>query len=374
MALDLPRVTANVVLRKPSLQKVFDNLRASGFSLIGPTVREGAVVLDEISGLEDLPLGWIAEQAPGRYRLKQARHSEYFSYGVGPDSWKRFLHLPQLKLFSLEKTDGKWVFKPNPDTIPPRAFIGVRACDLSAIAVQDRVFLSGELQDPQYMRRRERIFILAANCGRAYSTCFCSSMKTGPKVTQGFDLALTELPTTFVIEVGSELGSKMLRDAPWEPATAFDLGRAAQSVQNAEREIERHLRTDDLPKLLYDNLEHPRWDEVATRCLSCGNCTQVCPTCFCTTIEDACDLKATTSDRTRVWDSCFVREFSHVHGGNIRPTIRARYRQWLTHKLASWIDQFGTSGCVGCGRCITWCPVGIDLTEEVKAIREKVQR
>jgi ferredoxin len=199
-------------------------------------------------------------------------------------------------------------------------------------------------------------------------------MKTGPKATEGFDLAVTELPDALVMEVGSEMGSEMLRDTPWEPSTAFDLGRAAQTVQNAERGIERELRTDDLPKLLYDNLEHPRWDDVAARCLSCGNCTQVCPTCFCVNVEDTCDLKATIADRTRVWDSCFVREFSHVHGGNIRPTIRSRYRQWLTHKLASWIDQFGTSGCVGCGRCITWCPVGIDLTEEVKAIREKVQR
>jgi len=372
MAQDLPRVSANVVVPKPSLQQVFDNLRASGFSLIGPTVRDGAVVLDEISRLEDLPLGWTAEQGPGRYRLKQTRHSEYFFYGVGPDSWKKFLHLPRLKLFSVEKADGKWVFKPNEDTIPPCAFIGVRACDLSAIAVQDRVFLSGEFHDPHYMRRRERIFILAANCGRAYSTCFCTSMKTGPKVTQGFDLALTELPNAFVIEVGSEMGSEMLCDTSWEPATAFDLGRAAQSVQNAEREIERQLSTDDLPKLLYDNLEHPRWDEVATRCLSCGNCTQVCPTCFCVTVEDTCNLKATVAERTRVWDSCYVKDFSHVYGGNVRPTIRARYRQWLTHKLASWIDQFGTSGCVGCGRCITWCPVGIDLIEEVKAIREKV--
>ena len=374
MAQDLPRVSANVVVPKPYLQKVFDNLRASGFSLIGPTVREGAVVLDEISGVEDLPLGWTAEQGPGRYRLKQTRQQEYFGYGVAPQSWKRFLHLPQLALFTVEKTDGKWVFKPAQETIPPRAFIGVRACELSAIGIQDRVFISGEFHDPHYMRRRERIFILAANCGRAYSTCFCTSMKTGPKVTGGFDLALTELPNAYVMEVGSEMGSEMLRDTPWESATAFDLGRAAQSVQNAEREIERELSTDDLPKLLYDNLEHSRWDDVAARCLSCGNCTQVCPTCFCVTVEDTCDLKATVAERTRVWDSCFVREFSHVHGGNIRPTIRARYRQWLTHKLASWIDQFGTSGCVGCGRCITWCPVGIDLTEEVKAIREKVQR
>ena len=374
MPQDLPRVTANVVIPKPSLQKVFDNLRTSGFALIGPTLRHGAVVLEEISGIEDLPLGWTAEQAPARYRLKQTQQQEYFGYGLAAQSWKRFLHLPQLSLFTVEKKDEKWVAKPAEESIPLRAFIGVRACELHAIRIQDRIFLGGEFRDPHYARQRERIFILAANCRRATSTCFCSSMKTGPKLTEGFDLGLTELPTAFVIEVGSEMGSEMLRDTMWERATAFDLGRAAQSVQAAERDIERQMRTDDLPRLLYDNLEDGRWDEVATRCLSCGNCTQVCPTCFCITVEDTCNLKATMAERTRVWDSCFVREFSHVHGGNIRPTIRARYRQWLTHKVASWIDQFGTSGCVGCGRCITWCPVGIDLTEEVKAIREKVQR
>jgi ferredoxin len=374
MAQDLPRVSTHVVIPKPSLQTVFDNLRASGFGLIGPTVRDGAVVLDEITGIEDLPLGWAAEQAPGRYRLKRTHQQEYFGYGNSPQSWKRFLHLPQLRLLSVEKTDGKWVFKPVQEPIPQRALIGVRACEISAIGIQDRVFLSGEFQDPHYMRQRERIFILAANCGQALSTCFCSSMKAGPKVTRGFDLALTELSNAFVIEVGSEMGSEMMRETTWEPASAFDLGRAAQSAQNAERQIERQLTTDDLPKLLYDNLDHPRWDDVAARCLSCGNCTSVCPTCFCVTVQDTCNLTATAADRTRVWDSCFVGEFSHVFGGNIRPTIRSRYRQWLTHKLASWIDQFGTSGCVGCGRCITWCPVGIDLTEEVKAIREKVQR
>jgi ferredoxin len=374
MAQGLPRVSANVVVPKPSLQKVFDNLRAAGFTLVGPTVRDGTVLLDEIAGIEDLPVGWTAEQGPGRYRLKRARDQEYFGYGVGPRSWKRFLHLPELKLFSVNKTDGKWALKPAQGAVPLRAFIGVRPCDLSAIGIQDRVFLSGEFRDPHYARRRERIFILAANCGRAFSTCFCTSMKTGPKVTEGYDLAVTEIPDVFVMEVGSEVGSEMLRDTLWAPATAFELGRAAQAVQQAEREIERQFRTDDLPKLLYDNLEHPRWDDVPSRCLSCGNCTQVCPTCFCVTVEDTCNLKATVAERTRVWDSCFVREFSHVHGGNIRPTIRSRYRQWLTHKLGSWIDQFGTSGCVGCGRCITWCPVGIDLTEEVKAIREKVTR
>lgn len=365
-----PRVSASVVVPKASLQQVFGNLRAAGFALIGPTVRDGAIVLDEIAGIEDLPVGWTDEQQPGHYRLKKSRDSLYFGYVVGPQSWKQFLYPPRLKLFSAKKNNGSWVLRPAENGAPRYAFIGVRACELSAIAIQDRVFLSGEFRDPHYASRREQIFVLAVNCGQAAPTCFCASMKTGPRATGGFDLALTELPDTFVVEIGSEAGSEMLRQTDWKPAKAFDLARATEALRRAEQQIERELQTSDLPKLLYDNLEHPRWDAVAARCLSCANCTLVCPTCFCSTVEDASDLRGTAAERTRVWDSCFVLDFSHVHGGNIRPSTRSRYRQWLTHKLASWIDQFGTSGCVGCGRCITWCPVGIDLTEEVKAIRE----
>ena len=120
-----------------------------------------------------------------------------------------------------------------------------------------------------------------------------------------------------------------------------------------------------MQELLQGNLEHPRWDDVAERCLTCGNCTMVCPTCFCTTVEDHSDLAGRRAERKRRWDSCFTMDFSYIHGGSVRDQARSRYRQWMTHKLASWIDQFGTSGCVGCGRCITWCPVGIDITEEV---------
>jgi sulfhydrogenase subunit beta (sulfur reductase) len=371
---NLPRVSGSVAIAKPSLQQVFDNLRAAGFSLVGPTVRDGAIVLDEISRLDDLPLGWTDEQQPGLYRLKKSGESQYFGYTVGPHSWKQYLHPARLRLFCAEKKNGTWVFLPPQESLPHYAFIGVRACDLAAISILDRVLLGGEFRDPHYVRRREDVFVLAVNCTQASPTCFCVSMQTGPRVTSGYDLALTELPDAFLVEVGSEAGSEMMKDTPWEPANAFDLGRAARAVQQAERQIARHLETDDLPKLIYENLEHPRWDEVATRCLSCANCTLVCPTCFCTTVEDTSNLRGTVAERIRLADSCFNRDFSYVFGGNIRPNIRSRYRQWLSHKLASWIDQFGTSGCVGCGRCITWCPVGIEITEEVNAMRTKAAR
>ena len=133
----------------------------------------------------------------------------------------------------------------------------------------------------------------------------------------------------------------------------------------------RSLDQEGLKELLYENRNHPRWDDVADRCLSCANCTMVCPTCFCTTVEDSTDLTGDTAERVRRWDSCFTMDFSYIHGGAVRKSVKSRYRQWMTHKLGTWQDQFGSSGCVGCGRCITWCPVGIDITEEVAAMRNE---
>jgi ferredoxin len=131
----------------------------------------------------------------------------------------------------------------------------------------------------------------------------------------------------------------------------------------------RHLETAGIRELLLDNLEHPRWQTVAERCLSCANCTMVCPTCFCSSVEEVSDLTGDHVVRERSWASCFTAEHSYMNTGAVRKSTASQYRQWLTHKLATWHDQFETSGCVGCGRCITWCPVGIDLTEEVAAIR-----
>lgn len=364
-----PRVSATVVLSKPAFQQVLENLVLSGFHLIGPTVQDGALILGPIRNISELPVGWALEQKAGSSHLVRTHAPDYFACSVGSHSWKRYLFPPECDLLTAQRREDGWVFEPSSDDSPPFALIGVRPCDLHAIAIQDEVFVNGSVQDVHYARRRERAFLLAANCNAAASTCFCTSMSTGPRARSGYDLALTELPECFVLEIGSEAGSNVLGGVDWQPASAFDLGRVSQITQRAERQIQRQVTTSDLPRLLYDTIDHPHWDTIAARCLSCGNCTLVCPTCFCSTVEDHSDLTGTDTKRTRKWDSCFILDFSHVHGGNIRPTIKSRFRQWMTHKLAAWIDQFGHAGCVGCGRCIAWCPMGIDITEELSKLR-----
>lgn len=357
---------------KAAFAALFGLLEERGYLVIGPTVDQEAIVYDEIHSVEDLPRGWTDEQSPGKYRLKQRDDDAYFGYVVGPHSWKRFLFPPQTVLSEANQTDSGWQFRTVEDDAPKYAFLGVRACELAAIRVQDRVFLSGAYVDPVYERRRTQAFIIAVNCTQAAPTCFCTSMNTGPECTSGFDLALTELEDGFVISAASAEGNEVLDALESSEADIAQLESAQTARQQAVDQIERRMDTTDIRNLLMSNLEHPQWDDVGSRCLSCTNCTMVCPTCFCSSVQDVSDLTGEHVERHRQWDSCFNFTFSYMNGGNVRENTRARYRQWMTHKLASWHDQFDTSGCVGCGRCITWCPVEIDLTAEVAAIRGDV--
>ncbi len=343
-----------------------------GFDTKGPVVRDGAIMPGSVAGVADLPVGQRDEQAPGRYRLEQSGDDTVFAWAVGPGSWKAELFPPTQELWRAT-VDADDVTFTEPDLrSAPMAIIGARPCELAALDVLDRVLKDGGAPDRRYAARRDGAFVVVAECGTPAATCFCTSMETGPGAESGFDLALTELDDgdghRFVVRVGTDRGAEVLSQLSTAPATALDLEARRQTLSAAADTMTRTLQVEGLAALLARNLDHPRWDEVADRCLSCGNCTLVCPTCFCSDVRDTTTLSGEVH-RQRSWASCFDLDHSYLHGGPVRASTSSRYRQWLTHKLSTWWDQFGTSGCVGCGRCIAWCPVGIDLTEEAAAIR-----
>jgi formate hydrogenlyase subunit 6/NADH:ubiquinone oxidoreductase subunit I len=369
----LPRTNQKIIERQ-DFQRLFDALIARGYRLVGPTIREGAIVYEQLHNESDLPIGWTDVQEAGTYRLKKRDDRALFGYVVGPHSWKQCLLVPELRLLQARRAEHGFEIIETRSESPKVAFIGVRPCELHAVAIQDKVFMQDKYVDPAYAQRRDAVFIVAVNCGHAGGTCFCVSMNTGPRAAGDFDLALTEVLEEgrhfFVVEVGSELGEKVLGDVPQRDPSVDEISSAERIVANTAENMGRHVDTAGIKELFYRNYENSRWTDVAKRCLTCANCTMVCPTCFCTTVEDTTQLTGENAERWRKWDSCFTMDFSYIHGGSVRTSIASRYRQWITHKLATWIDQFGTSGCVGCGRCITWCPVGIDITEEARAIRE----
>jgi len=363
--------TETKTLERQDFPRLLDALSSRGYRIVGPTVRDGAIIYDEVKSVAELPEGWTDEQDGGKYRLKRRDDKALFGYAVGPHSWKKFLFLPRLRLWSADKTSTGFEVHPEPIDATPFALLAARSCDLHAIAIQDKVFLAS---DPSYRARREKLFVVALHCGQAGGTCFCVSQGTGPKATLGYDLAMTEVLASgrhyFVIEAGSDKGKSVLADLPGAPAATEEQGEADRAVERTKASMGRRMDNQGIRELFYRNWEHPQWDDVAQRCLSCANCTLVCPTCFCSNVEDVGDLTGDHAERWRTWDSCFTLQHSYLHGGSVRNTTRGRYRQWISHKLATWWDQFNTSGCTGCGRCITWCPVGIDITEEVRKIRE----
>ncbi len=360
------------VLERSALQELLDVLRARGYTTIGPQVEHGAIVYDVLHRIEELPIGWTDVQEGGSYRLERRNDDALFGYNVGPHSWKRFLSLPLRLLWRARKTEDGFEFVVDEEPPPRYAFIGVRACELHAIQQLDAIYTAGPAIDKDYQRRRKALFIVAVNCGKAGNTCFCASLGTGPGVGPGYDIALTELldgEHRFVAVAGSVHGAEILEAIPHRLATDADIALAEATIAQTARRMGRSLETAGLKELLYRNIDHPRWETVAQRCLTCGACTMVCPTCFCFSIEDATDLSGQVAERWRRFDSCFTLAFSFISSGSVRTSAKARYRQWLMHKLAAWQDQFGVIGCVGCGRCITWCPVGIDITAEVATLR-----
>ncbi|MEZ0351574.1 4Fe-4S dicluster domain-containing protein [Mycobacterium sp. pR1184] len=350
-----------------ALHRLVEVLVEQGYRVIGPTLRDDAIVLAELESANDLPRGWGVDVSPGHYRVRRREDDAAFGHSAGPQSWKQFLHPPRQRLWAGTR-DGTSL--DEDDEVPRYAFLGVRGCDLAAIGTLDGVLGRAEHPDNSFVGRRQRTFVVAVNCTEPGGLCFCASMGTGPAVGSGYDLALTErvegATASYLVDIGSRQGADVLAQIPHRTAEKQEIDCARADVESASGRMGRQMPDVNLRNLLIESRESPQWDEVASRCLTCGNCTMVCPTCFCTSTEDVSDLTGEHAERWRHWASCFEFDFTFIHGGgSVRQSGASRYRHWLTHKLSTWHDQFGMSGCVGCGRCIAWCPTGIDITAEM---------
>ncbi|MFN8024545.1 MAG: 4Fe-4S dicluster domain-containing protein [Acidimicrobiales bacterium] len=363
------------------LQALLDTL-ALDHRVMGPRVADGVIGWGPLASVDELPVGAHDHQAPGRYRLTHDPDDPArFGWAVGPQTIKPIVHPPEQPVWSItHDADGFHVAmaEHRPE---PLVLFGARPCEVAAVHLLEHVLVEGPHHDPGTAARRADRVIVAVDCGRPATTCFCASMGAGPRCDTGADLALTELPgpadpsgpvdpagVRYVARALSDRGAALLDALDAPVAGPDEIAAAASAVDAAADAQVRRIDRDGIPALLRDGAELSTWDDVATRCLTCGNCTAVCPTCFCTDVHDLTSLDGAVAERSRHWDSCFSLQFSRIAGHPVRTSVRSRYRQWLTHKLGTWWDQFGSSGCVGCGRCITWCPVGIDLAAEAAAL------
>ncbi|AOU97399.1 sulfite reductase subunit A [Acidihalobacter yilgarnensis] len=357
-------------LPRDGLDRLIEVLRRDGREVIGPRVRDGAIVYAPIATAADLPTGVRDAQSPGAYALNAASSAErQFAWANGPQALKPLVFSPRERLWTSWHAPANGLhFGAAAHTTRPTAVIGVRACDLAALDLQDRHFLREPYADPAYRARRESLFLVAVHCTHPADTCFCVSTGDGPEAAKGFDLALHEIDAGFVVTSGSNAGAEVLASLPLAVPAEAQRDEARAGVAAAAAAQTRRLPARDLRPALLARIEDPHWQVVAERCLSCGNCTAVCPTCFCNAEIEEPVSDGSVSEHFRQWDSCFTAGHSRLHGIVVRADTLARYRQWLIHKLATWHDQYGRSGCVGCGRCIAWCPVGIDLTAEVAVL------
>jgi len=364
------------VLSTGTFDELVPLLANLGYTVVGPTLHDGTITYGEIYETADLPIGWTDIQEAGTYRVERRNDDAYFGYRVGPQTLRRFLSPPHQTLLTIEHHETGLSFHPEPVPDGRFAFLGVRACDIAAVQIQDKVLAGEPFSDPRYVAARSRSLTIGVNCSEAGATCFCASMGSGPRCTEGYDLVVTEVVREgrhdFMVEAGTDLGQGVLGRLEGRPMTSSDSIEIDEIIEDTTRHMGRSMLADETRELLTRNLDHAMWESIGERCLSCANCTLVCPTCFCSTTDDATDLTG-TAVRQRRWDSCFNLDFTNLHGHPVRSSPAARYRQWMTHKLAYWYDQFGTSGCVGCGRCITWCPVGIDITHEIEELQKDAE-
>ena len=246
---------------------------------------------------------------------------------------------------------------------------GARPCDVRSFVLLDYLFDQEKYRDSYYIDKREKTTIISLACIHPpYSTCFCTSVGGHPMSEEGADVLLTDIGDNYLAEFITPKGEKLLEkmgDLPAADGSADEKKKALS--ESAEKEIKSHIPGKEIKPWLDDNFEHPFWDTIHQSCLACGTCTYLCPTCHCFDISD--EVKGSDGKRIRTWDSCMYWLFTkETSGHNPRTSQKQRWRQRLMHKFKYFVDNFDEIACVGCGRCVRYCPVNIDIRKIVTDI------
>jgi len=338
---------------------------------MGPTLRDGAIVPGPVNSSKDLPRGVHDLQSPGP-TASCAKTTVRYSDGPSVrDLGKTSTSPPARSCGAARSLATHWSFV-NP-------IVRMRSWQSSAhgpvtllrcaywTTFWKRVSIA--IRD---IRSGDSNFIAVVECASPADTCFCASMKSGPGIDEDFDVALTELNDElghrFIARIGSPRGADVLSSVSTRPAKRTGPRGARTASRDGVARDESKPPFDEVANLLARNVEHLGGSTWPSGASPAATATSVCPTCFCSDVHDTTDTSGAI-ERRRTWSSCFDLEHSYLHGGSVHESSSSRYRQWMTHKLSTWWDQFDSTGCVGCGRCIVWCPVGIDITEEVAAHR-----
>ncbi len=261
----------------------------------------------------------------------------------------------------------------------PFCLLGAKACDLAGMAVQDAVFLEGEFRDPFYGSARERNLIVTSDCGFATDTCFCTAMEGAPYAEQGFDLNISVLPGSWLIEAGSEAGGSLMHrlEDHMRPADEESLERRRHQRDRVSAEVRQAVDESGVPDtgrldgVVSKAYESPVWKDEADRCVECGACNTVCPTCHCFLLYDQMLQAGEEMEKLRVWDSCLLKGFARVAGGeNPRPELWMRLRNRFEKKFDFFPKTEDIYACTGCGRCVSACPAEIDIREVLQRLVE----
>jgi sulfhydrogenase subunit beta (sulfur reductase) len=308
------------------------------------------------------------ERAPGTFVLEAVDDVSR----ARPDALRTVLPFKKLLLkprfTMMERRNGGTTRELDDNDAGPVVFFGAHACDIHALQVLDLIYLS-EYQDPYYKRNRERLTVIGYGCSPD-DRCFCASLGT-ETVEQGFDMFLTPLGARVLVTVGSARGDDIVRGnrGLFEPATREDTRDYLQRLREREAQFTLSMDVTDLPYVLELKRDDPIWEELGRKCLCCGSCSMVCPTCACFNVLDELPENG-RSTRVRTWDSCLYRDYAVVAGGhNFRAARADRVRNRYYHKQEAFVREYGKPSCVGCGRCIENCPTGINVVEVFMHVR-----